>query len=177
MAPRQSPQPDLNKRTKTRTNFKLIAATCVSLVALAPATFAADEVNISNGLTLTGNPLGMHGFDPVSMFEADTPAIGDAVHTVEHDGVDYYSTSQDAQKRFETAPAEFLPQFGGFCAFGVYAGKKLDGDVRYADIKDGKLYLFVNAAIFEKYLENRDEVIAVANEKWPGIRATPISDL
>ena len=71
----------------------------------------------------------------------------------------------------------YLPQFGGFCAFGVYVGKKLDGDVRFADIVDGKLYLFVNAAAFEKYKANSEEVIQVAYETWPGILSTPVSDL
>ena len=42
---------------------------------------------------------------------------------------------------------------------------------------DGKLYLFVNKAIFEKYLENKEEVIAGAYAKWPGIRAARVEDL
>lgn len=49
--------------------------------------------------------------------------------------------------------------------------------MRYADIVDGKLYLFVNAAIFEKYLEDKDAVIAGAFDKWPAIRSTPVEDL
>ena len=48
-------------------------ATALSLV-LATGAFAADEYNVANGLTLNGNPLGMHGNDPVSMFEGGTPA-------------------------------------------------------------------------------------------------------
>ena len=139
--------------------------------------FAADEYNVVNGLTLTGNSLGMHGIDPVSMFEGNTPEIGDAVHTSTRDGVDYYFASAETKARFDASPEAFLPQFGGFCAFGVFVGKKLDGDVRYADIADGKLYLFVNAAIFEKYLEDKEAVIAGASDKWPGIRTTPVEDL
>ncbi|WP_424928893.1 YHS domain-containing (seleno)protein [Amaricoccus tamworthensis] len=152
------------------------SALCVSL-ALSTGVFAADEYNVTNGLTLTGNPLGMHGVDPVSMFDGDAPKTGDAVYDTTHDGVDYYFASEEAQQTFEADPAAYLPQFGGFCAFGVFVGKKLDGDVRYADIVDGRLYLFVNAAIFEKYLENSEEVIQVAHETWPGISATPIGDL
>ncbi|MEO9780496.1 MAG: YHS domain-containing (seleno)protein [Sedimentitalea sp.] len=151
-------------------------ATALSLV-LATAAFAADEYNVSNGLTLNGNPLGMHGNDPVSMFQGADPAQGDAAFTSSHDGIDYYFTTAESQSMFDADPAAYLPQFGGFCAFGVFAGKKLDGDVRYADIVDGKLYLFVNAAILEKYLEDPQPVIAGANEKWPGILNTPVSDL
>lgn len=151
-------------------------ATALSL-ALATSAFAADEYNVNNGLTLTGHPLGMHGIDPVSMFAGADPIQGNAVHTSEHDGVDYYFASEKAQSTFDADPAAYLPQFGGFCAFGVYVGKKLDGDVRYADIVDGKLYLFVNAAIFEKYLEDKQTVISGANAKWQDIVTTPISAL
>ncbi|GHF52486.1 YHS domain-containing (seleno)protein [Seohaeicola zhoushanensis] len=159
-----------------KTLLSLSALTIAAALSFSPA-FAADEYNVSNGITLTGNPLGLHGVDPVSMFASEAPGIGDAVHTVAHDGVDYYFASEETKKRFEADPASFLPQFGGFCAFGVYKGKKLDGDVRYADIVDGKLYLFVNAAIFAEYLKNREEVISVAYDNWPGIRTTAVEDL
>ena len=156
----------------------ILRATAVAMaLTLASPVFAADEYNVANGLTLNGNPLGMHGFDPIAMFQSEAPAIGDAVYTSTHDGVDYYFASAKAQKAFDAAPASFLPQFGGFCAFGVFVGKKLDGDVRYADIVDGKLYLFVNAAILKKYHENPEEVIAGAYQKWTGIVNTPIAEL
>lgn len=159
------------------TKLTFTAAITAALITLAPAAFAADEYNVSNSLTLTGNPLGLHGFDPVSMFKSEAPQIGDAVHTSAHDGVDYYFSSAESKAAFDADPEALLPQFGGFCAFGVYVGKKLDGDVRYADIVDGKLYLFVNKAIFDKYLEDRETVISGAFAKWGEIEATPVGDL
>lgn len=160
-----------------KTLLSLSALAVTAMLAMAPSAFAADETNVSNGLTLTGNPLGMHGVDAVSMFKGAAPQMGDAAHTTAHEGVDYYFATAEAKAAFDADPAAYLPQFGGFCAYGVFVGKKLDGDVRYADIVDGKLYLFVNAAIFEKYLANKDEVLSVAHEKWPGLKSTPIGDL
>lgn len=160
-----------------KTIISLSAVALSATLAFAPAAIAADEYNVSNGLTLTGNPLGLHGVDPVSMFRSEAPLIGDAVYTSEYEGVDYYFASEDARRRFDADPTAYLPQFGGFCAFGVYKGKKLDGDVRFADIVDGKLYLFVNAAIFEQYLANSDEVIRIAHETWPDVASTPVGDL
>ncbi|KUF11097.1 YHS domain-containing (seleno)protein [Pseudoponticoccus marisrubri] len=159
------------------TRLTLTAALSAALIALAPAAFAADEHNVNNGLTMGGHPLGLHGFDPVSMFEADAPQIGDSQFISAHEGVDYYFATAETKAAFDADPAAMLPQFGGFCAFGVYAGKKLDGDVRYADIVDGKLYLFVNRAIFDKYLEDPETIISGAFDKWPEIRSTPIGDL
>ena len=160
-----------------KTFLKLSAVALTAALALSTAVMAADEYNVSNGITLTGKPLGLHGVDPVSMFASEAPRMGDAVHTSAHDGVDYYFATAEAQQRFEADPDAFLPQFGGFCAYGVFVGKKLDGDVRFADIVDGKLYLFVNAAAFEKYLANSEEVISTAYDKWPGIRNTAVGEL
>ncbi len=156
---------------------RALVLSSVTTLSLAGLALAADEYNVSNGLTLTGQPLGMHGIDPVSMFLGESPTLGNAEFTSAHDGVDYYFASAAAQSEFDADPDAYLPQFGGFCAFGVFVGKKLDGDERFADIVDGKLYLFVNAAIFEKYLEDKAKVIEGAHAKWPGIVNTPVSDL
>ena len=158
---------------------KLFLSLLVSAVtvALSSPAFAADEYNVVNGVTLAGQPLGMHGVDPVSMFGGSEPQIGDAAYTSQHDGIDYYFASSEAQQRFDAAPETYLPQFGGFCAFGIYVGKKLDGDVRYADIVDGELFLFVNAAVFAKYKENREETLRKAKEVWPSIQHKAAGDL
>ncbi|MEQ8816533.1 MAG: YHS domain-containing (seleno)protein [Thalassobaculum sp.] len=160
-----------------KSHFSPAAVICAAILTAAAPALAEDEYNVVNGLTLAGNPLGLHGIDPISVFHGEAPRTGDAVYTAAHDGVDYYFVSAEAQSRFKADPQAYLPQFGGFCAYGVYVGKKLDGDVRYADIVDGKLYLFVNAAIFEKYLANKDAVIAGAFAKWPEIRSTAVEDL
>ncbi|MEY8801436.1 YHS domain-containing (seleno)protein [Leisingera sp. XS_AS12] len=165
----------LIKGTINWTTTLIVAS--VATLTVATWAHAADEYNVVKGLTIAGKPLGMHGIDPVSMFTGQTPVIGDSTHSVVHDGVDYYFADAETKARFKADPAAHLPQFGGFCAYGVYAGAKLDGDVRYADIVDGKLYLFVNAATLEKYLEDPEAVIAGTNAKWPGIVNTPVSDL
>ncbi|MBK0327921.1 hypothetical protein I5535_11530 [Rhodobacteraceae bacterium F11138] len=149
----------------------------VAVIGLTPAAFAADEHNVTNGLTATGNPLGLHGVDPVSMFKSEVPQMGLAAHISIHDGIGYYFASAETKAAFEADPTAMLPEFGGFCAYGVLNGKKFDGDVRYADVVDGKLYLFVNAAVFETYLADRDNVLAGAYAKWPSIISTPVADL
>lgn len=159
------------------TKSVLTALVSAAAISMSAGVFAADEYNVSNGITLTGKPLGLHGVDAVSMFSGDAPLIGDAVYTTAVDGIDYYFASKASHEAFEADPTAYLPQYGGFCALGVSLGKKLDGDVRYADIVDGKLYLFVNAAIFEKYLANREAVLAKAAMQWPGIRNVAIEDL
>jgi len=138
---------------------------------------AADEYNVTSGVTTAGVPLGLQGVDAVALSTLNAVAEGAAAHTVVHDGVAYYLASADSAEEFEASPEKYLPRFGGFCAFAVALGKKFDGDPRYADIVDGKLYLFVNAEIFAKYKKDSKNIIAKAEATWPSIQHTAVKDL
>ena len=151
--------------------LRLAALAAVAFAAgnWAAPVLAADEVNVGPGLTLAGAPLAIRGVDPVALATLNAVAPGEAVRTVVHAGVAYYFASALTAEAFEAAPEKYLPRYGGFCAFAVALGKKLDGDPRYADIVDGRLYLFVDAGIFARYLENPSEILAKAEAAWPSI--------
>ncbi|KUJ81374.1 YHS domain-containing (seleno)protein [Ruegeria profundi] len=153
------------------------AASLTALTAmLALPALAADEYNSSSGVTYAGLPLGFHGTDPVALLQG-TLTQGVSDHTAVHDGVSYYFATAEAAAAFTANPEAHLPQFGGFCTLAVGLGKKFDGDPRYADVRNGKLYVFVNEAVFQTYLQDPDGTIAKAEATWPQIRSTPALDL
>ena len=152
-------------------------ALAIPALIIAGSTFAADEYNVSNGLTTSGVPLGLHGVDAVALATIHDVAEGSAKHTVVVDDTAYYFASAEAAGQFEKDPDKYLPQYGGFCAFAVALGKKFDGDPRYADVLDGKLYLFVNEEVYAMYKQNRRETIRKAEARWPSIKHTAIVDL
>jgi hypothetical protein len=78
---------------------------------------------------------------------------------------------------FSKSPDRYLPQYGAFCAYAVAKGKKFDGDPQFADIRNGKVYLFVNAAIFAEYLKDPQAIIDRAEKMWPKIQHKAVSDL
>lgn len=158
---------------------KLLLAGAALMLAFLPALpgFAEDEYNVSTGFTTDGVPLGVHGVDTVALSTLNAVAEGDAAHTVVNDGVAYYFASAESAEMFSADPDRYKPQYGGFCAFAVALGRKLDGDPHYADIVDGKLYLFVNAAIFERYKADSERILARAEETWPSIEHKAASDL
>ncbi len=135
--------------------LKSTTIAALAALSLSTAAFAADEYNVSRGVTAAGAPLGLHGVDAVALTSLGAVAEGSADYTVKHDGNAYYFASQDSADQFSDAPDRYLPQYGGFCTYAVALGKKFDGDPRFADIVDGKLYLFVNEAVFRKYLANK----------------------
>lgn len=155
----------------------IIATVLAASIAIPGVAFAADEYNVTNGLTAAGKPLGFHGVDVVAMTSSSRLLNGAAAHAASHDGVEYYFATAEAKASFEADPGAYLPQFGGFCALGVAGNKKLDGNPRFADVRDGKLYVFVNQTVYNKYKEDPIGTISKAEKNWQVIQDKPVSEL
>ena len=158
-------------------NTLIAATTLISLFSAVPAVFAADEYNVSKGTTVDGHGVAFRGNDVVALVTGLGVVPGQAEHTFVNDGVAYYFSSKEALKQFAAAPEKYMPQFGGFCAFGVAVGKKLDGSPRFADIVDGKLYLFLNAAVFRQYEKDKAGVLAKAAANWPDMHHVSVAEV
>ena len=161
---------------KTLTTL-IATATLAAAVTVSPAAFAVDEYNVSKGTTTTGEGVALRAYDAVALITGLGIVPGQAKHTHVHDGVAYYFASEEAKMQFAGSPEKFMPKYGGYCAFGVAVGKKLDGSPRFADIVDGKLYLFLNAAVFENYKLDREGTIAKAERNWPGMEHRPVLEV
>ena len=158
---------------------KLAAAALLSsalLGAVAPV-HAADEVNLVPGLSIAGAPLALHGYDPVAYFTQGAPVRGSDSLVHVHGGAAYRFSSQAHLEAFAREPARYLPQYGGFCAYGVSVGKKFDGDPNLWKIEDGKLYLNLNEEIYETFLDDLDGNIRKADGQWPEIEHMAARDL
>lgn len=138
--------------------------------ALASPALAADEFNAVPGLTAAGAPLGLHGVDPVAYIEIGNRIDGTAKYTAVHGGIAYYFASQENMDAFKRNPTKYEPSYGGFCAFGVSVGKKFDGNPKYADVMNGKLYVFLNEEIFRMYQKDKAGTIAKAEKNWAKIQ-------
>ena len=90
------------------------------------------------------NGLAIGGYDVVAYFSGEAQQ-GSAIHTAKYDGVTYQFASAENLAAFEASPTDYLPQFDGYCAWGVGAQEaKFPINPETFDIIDGKLYLFFN---------------------------------
>lgn len=155
----------------------LAAITSVLVLGVIAPAHAADEVNVSKGLTAEGAPLALHGYDPVAFFTEAIPTAGSDEYAVVHEGATYYFASRAHRKAFRANPGQYVPAFGGFCAYGVSVGKKFDGDPRYWTIWNDRLYLNLNAKIAEKFMADVQGAVAKADTNWREIRNRSVGDL
>lgn len=142
-----------------------------------PVTAYAQDPHSTAAVNLDTQGVALQGYDPVAYFTLKTPTIGKAAYTYTYEGARYRFASSEHLEKFKAHPAQYAPQFGGFCAMGVVLEKKLDGDPQAWRVVDGKLYLNVNKEIQKKWLEDVPGHISKAGQTWPQIKNKAPKDL
>ena len=83
------------------------------------------------------------GYSPVSYFENGGAEVGSPDHAVTHENKTYHLTSSQQAETFRASPDKYLPEHGGWCAFGTTKGEKFPVDPHNFKIVDGRLMLFL----------------------------------
>ena len=105
------------------------------------------------------------------------PVPGRSNLEMEYKGGKYLLASPANRDAFKANPEKYLPQYGGYCAFGVAMGKKFDIDPESWRIVDGKLYFNLNPTILKKWSSDTKGYIPKSEEYWPQIREKAASEL
>lgn len=126
-----------------------------------------SQASMNNGTEISAPVMG--GFDPVSYFNSGSPKRGSGYHTATYNGGTYLFASKNNKERFESNPAKYAPQFGGYCAYGVAVGKKFYSDPTIWKVVGGKLYLNLDAGIQKKWNKDIPGHIVKADSNWKDI--------
>ena len=144
----------------------IVGAALVAASALSGAAHA--ELKAGGAYNPLHAGLGAKGYDVVNYFTEGKPAQGRDSYAVEYGGVKWQFVSADHRDRFKADPQRYVPQYGGFCSWGVANGKLFDVDpVNGWRIVDGKLYMNFNADIQKVFDKDPGGFITRANANWP----------
>ena len=121
--------------------------------------------------------IALNGYSPVSYLDLGLAQKGVKEFKSERDGVVYYFTSEEQKASFDKKPEKYLPQYGGFCAFGIYAGAKFRTDPNKFIVKDGKYFLFLyNIELDAQQLwldeNNHNKLKETADKNWKQLKTT-----
>ena len=118
------------------------------------------------------------GTDEVTDQATDgAPVPGKSALEHEIGGVVYRFASEENRLRFKADPQRYLPAYGGFCAYGVRAGRKLPADPTAWRIVDGRLFLLLNRGTKTIWELDLGENIATADTIWPKISTLSDAEL
>lgn len=138
--------------------------------------FAVISVNAQTP-PVDDNGLAIGGYDVVAYFSC-APQKGSKSHVVKHHGATYYFANKANQSAFKQSPNKYLPQFDGYCAWGVGAKEaKFPINPETYTVIDGKLYLFFNGPFngepfntYEDWGQRTTELKTVAHANWPKVK-------
>ncbi len=151
--------------------FKTTVAIFALIISNAVSAQDKQANNIDN------SNIALSGYSPVSYLDLSLAQRGDKQFKSEYQKVVYYFTSAEQKASFDKNPTKYLPQYGGFCAFGIYAGAKFRVDPNKFIVKDGKYFLYLyNLELDAQQLwlaeNNHNALVATANTNWQKLSKT-----
>ncbi len=118
--------------------------------------------------------IGLQGYSPVSYLDLGLAQRGLKQHKAVYKDIAYYFTSAEQKNAFTKNPQRYMPQYGGFCAFGVYAGAKFRVDPSKFVVSNGKYYLFLNDVEVDAkqlWIDGEEpKLVNTANKNWKTLR-------
>lgn len=119
---------------------------------------------------ISSSTVGAGGYDLVSYQSGKKPLPGNGHYVATVDQVNYLFTNQQNLDQFNENPEKYLPQYGGFCAFGVSVGKKFIGDPNVWEVVDGKLYFNLDNTIKASWAKDIPGYIKKGDKQWKKIK-------
>lgn len=116
--------------------------------------------------------LAIKGYDPVAYFSG-SPMKGKADISTDYKGAVYQFATSANRDAFLADPAKFEPAYGGWCAWAMKDGEKVEVDQTKFIVKEDRLYLFYDGfwgntkAKWEK--EDHAAQVKQADGKWKTI--------
>jgi YHS domain-containing protein len=108
----------------------------------------------------------LKGYDPVAYFKQGKAVMGSPFITSTYKGATYLFASREDKADFDKSPAEFEPQYGGYCAYSMSKGERHDIDPKAFHIYKGKLYVCGTPEQMKKFSASIEEDMSKADQNW-----------
>ncbi|WP_040281085.1 YHS domain-containing (seleno)protein [Psychroserpens damuponensis] len=152
----------------------LIKTTILGLALVMSSVVFAQDKKANN---IDNSNIALQGYSPVSYLDLGLAQKGNKNFKSDYKKVVYYFTSAEQKATFDKNPDKYLPQYGGFCAFGCYAGAKFRVDPNKFIVENGKYYLYLNNVELDaKQLwlaeNNHNKLKSAADKNWQKLSKT-----
>jgi YHS domain-containing protein len=128
---------------------------------------AAPKEAKSSNVNVDGKGVILKGYDAVAYFKQGKPLKGNPAIESTYQGVTYLFASAADKADFDKDPAKYVPQYGGFCPYGVANGVLANTESPNAfTVYKGKLYLCGNPDALKSFKTNIDGNIGKADTYW-----------
>ena len=133
-------------------------------------TFAACAVHAQQSEIFAPDGKAIKGYDVVAFFKEAKPVPGADSLKYSYKGSDWLFASRDHLEAFKANPDMYVPQYGGYCAYGTSQGHKAPTEADTWTIVGDKLYFNYNMKVKNSWSKNREALIEKADMQWPSLK-------
>ena len=157
---------------------RILTVFAVAVFVLSAGVSFAGEM-AKGEIFVTEDNVAIKGYDVVSYINDNKAVEGSKDNSAEYQGATYYFATQANKDAFTKNPEKYLPQYGGWCAYGVAAAnQKFPTDPEVYKVVDGKLYLFFNGETPDGTMlntivpwnEDEANLLKQADANWPAVK-------
>lgn len=142
---------------------KIIGSFVLLLIGLS-TTFAQNaEIFSTNGKAI-------RGYDVVAFFSESKPVQGNESFSYTWKDATWLFSSKENLELFKTNPEKYVPQYGGYCAYGMSGGYKAPTVIETWKILNGKLYFNYNLKVQELWNKDQPGFIQKADLNWEKVK-------
>jgi YHS domain-containing protein len=145
------------------------------IVVLAATVSGINAQDIKTVNNIDDSKIALQGYSPVSYLDLGIAQKGLKTYKITYEGLNYYFTDEEQMKKFNANPNKYLPQYGGYCAFGVSVGAKFRVNPHKFIVKNGKYFLFLydlEVDAQQLWLQGEhDELVTKANKNWEQLKS------
>ena len=124
------------------------------------------NIQVSDSKDVTG--VGLYGYDPVSYFPegGGQPLRGSASIEIDYSGVSYRFSSEENMETFLDDPVKYEPTYGGWCAYAMGLGSKVNINPLLYSIVGTRIHFFVANRPKRKFDADVADFTRNADNNW-----------
>ncbi|GGI72460.1 YHS domain-containing (seleno)protein [Shewanella gelidii] len=126
----------------------------------------AGCTSLGNQPIYNDNGVAVNGYDVVAYFTESKAVQGNPAFTVRYNNINWLFSNEKHQQLFSSNPQQYVPQYGGYCAYAMSDGFVVDTDPNAFTVYQDKLYLNYSLSVRDNWLDNRNRFIAEADIHW-----------
>lgn len=106
------------------------------------------------------------GFDVVAYFRLGQAVEGRKEFVHQYEGFALRFASVEHREAFRNQPGDYLPQFGGYCAYQMAKGRVVPGDPHRWRIVSGRLYFAETESLLRNWDRDAALLVPLAERSW-----------
>ena len=152
------------RRKKDKILFRKMKKLTIFLLFILTLTACQSESGLKSIDTNDEN-VAIEGFDTVAYF-AEGAAKGKPEFEFVWNGAKWLFSNNENLEKFTRNPEQYVPQFGGYCAFSASQGRIVKSDPKISKVVGDKIYLFNNQQAKEKWEADQAKLIETGQKNW-----------